>query len=393
MRTLTTLFICLMLSPACCLAQRKKAKGLPPPPTEEELRQEAAERRYEEMLDNTRSITVIDSLVTDKDAFLSQLRLTSDVGRFSDPQRLFSANEDLPATGHVAFVNALSSAVYYTQADTSGNYRLFAAFRNGSTWTPPAPLEGIEPYPYADYPFVQADGATLYFAAESEDGLGGLDLYVTRFNRETQQYVRPENMGFPFNSTANDYLLATDETSGVALLVTDRRQPDDKVCLYWLSLKDVFEGAPYNPPADVDDPDSLLRAYAEISSVAATQTDAKSIDRIRRQWKNALEFDATDATHGMRFIINDHRVYTSLSQFKNADARKAAEQWMEAMEQKKAVESELAMLRRNYATTRSEKSRKRISNLENAAANNLQNIRQLEKTFRRLEVQSMDVRP
>ena len=126
---------------------------------------------------------------------------------------------------------------------------------------------------------MQADGVTLYFAAESDDGLGGLDLYVTRFNQETGKYVRPENLGLPYNSPANDYLFATDETAGVALLVTDRRQPADKVCLYWLSIDSVFEGTPYHPDssassdaAELEADTVQLRAYAALSSIAATMS-------------------------------------------------------------------------------------------------------------------------
>lgn len=383
----------LLFLPLTGIAQRHRPKAAPQPPTEEELRSMALQQRYDEMLTGTRSITVIDSLVTDKDAFLSAMRLTHDAGRFSEPGKLFHADAALPPMGKAAFVNALSSAVYYTQADTAGQYQLWAAFRNGPVWSSPSPLEGLGTYAYADFPFVQADGVTLYFSAESDDGLGGLDLYVTRFNQETGKYVRPENMGLPYNSPANDYLFATDETAGVALLVTDRSQPADKVCLYWISIDSVFEGAPYRPASPVSpdatetEADTLqLRAYAALSSIAATQSDVKAVERVRRQWHDALAEDAQAPGQGVRFIINDRTIYHSLSEFKNADARRTAEEWQEALMQKRAVESELSMLRKNYASLRSEKTRLRIQGLESAAAENLRVLHRLEKLFRQQEI-------
>lgn len=394
MRHLTRLLVCtLLILPLTSFAQRHRSKAAPQPPTEEELRNMALQQRYDEMLTGTRSITVIDSLVTDKDAFLSAMRLTRDAGSFSEPRKLFNADAALPPMGKAAFVNALSSAVYYTQADTAGAYRLWAAFLNGPVWSSPSPLEGLGTYAYADFPFVQADGVTLYFAAESDDGLGGLDLYVTRFNQETGKYVRPENLGLPYNSPANDYLFATDETAGVALLVTDRRQPADKVCLYWLSIDSVFEGTPYHPDssassdaAELEADTVQLRAYAALSSIAATQSDAKTVERLRRQWQDALAEDIQAPGQGVRFVINDRTIYHSLSQFKNADARRTAEEWQEALMQKRAVESELSMLRKSYANLQSEKTRRRIHSLESAAAENLRVLRRLEKLFRQQEL-------
>lgn len=36
----------------------------------------------------------------------------------------------------------------------------------------------------------------------------------------------------PFNSTANEYLLAIDDYDTLGWLVTDRNQPADSVCIY-----------------------------------------------------------------------------------------------------------------------------------------------------------------
>lgn len=251
----------------------------------------------------------------------------------------------------------------------------------------PAPLPNLDTYDYADYPFVAADGVTLYFAAESNEGIGGLDLYVTRLNTETRQYVRPENMGFPFNSPANDYLLATDENSGVGALVTDRRQPDDKVCIYWFALDGLLDNIPYAPPADAENPDSLRQAFADIASIAATQKgNEELVSNIRRQWSATMKSDsqASRKIH-QRFIVNDNTVYTSLGQFHSTQARKAAEEWIKGEGQLRQMTEEMNALRANYAVTRSKKTQQRLQNLETALESLRDSQRKLAKKFRKAE--------
>lgn len=351
---------------------------------------EVLAQRIEEMLENTRNIVFIDSLVTDKDAFLSELRLSNDAGRFTNPDILFSSDEEQHVVGQCAFVNSLSSAVYYTQSDKSNEYSLYASFRNGGSWAVPLPLQGIGSFPYVDFPFVAADGVTLYFSAESEDGLGGLDLYVTRLNAETRQYVRPENLGFPFNSTANDYMLATDENAGIGVLVTDRRQPDDKVCIYWFILDDLLEGTPYSPPASVEDPDAVLRAYADISSIATTQKGKEQkVNKVLLQWKDALQTEQIAETEQHHFIICDKIIYKTLSQFKSSEARSSAARWAEGEILLRQMAAETDLLRHDYAITRSIKAQKRLQNLENALLSLRLSQQSLAKEFRQKELEKL----
>ena len=60
-----------------------------------------------------------------------------------------------------------------------------------------------------------ADGITIYFGSEGHEGLGGYDIFTSRFNSETADYLPPQNVGMPFNSPYNDYMMAFDELAGV----------------------------------------------------------------------------------------------------------------------------------------------------------------------------------
>ena len=89
-----------------------------------------------------------------------------------------------------------------------------------------------EPEDNLNYPFMLSDGQTLYFAAKNEESLGGYDIYMTRYDNDERKYLAPENLGMPFNSPANDYLLVIDEFNNLGGFASDRNQPADSVCLY-----------------------------------------------------------------------------------------------------------------------------------------------------------------
>lgn len=389
-------FICLILaaftlSAAPSFAQKRgtKAKAIQkaPEPTPEELEAQAIaeqrEKRIEEMLPGTRLVTFIDSAVVDKDDFLSHLNITPDAGRFTDPQTLFSDREAEYVTGRGAFVNSLSSAVYFSAADSLGDVRLHAAFRNGGRWSVPQKLEGLDDFSYQDYPFLLTDGVTLYFSAASDDGIGGLDLYATRYNSSSRQFVRPENLGFPFNSTANDYLLAIDETAGIGVLVSDRRQPDDKVCIYWFIPEENYALYEY----DEDDEESVAEArnIAEIISIGQTQINKSVVDAARRRWKASFADSSQNVEKLYRFIINDDLVLSTLDEFKATEARNTAERWLTMCEQLEELSSQLEILRCDYSQTHSQKAAQQILNLEVQVQQLRVEVPKLAKSYRQLE--------
>lgn len=86
------------------------------------------------------------------------------------------------------------------------------------------------------FPFLLSDGIRLLFARKDHLGLGGYDLYLSRYNWERKSYLEPTLLGMPFNSPANDYLLAYDESQDKSYLVSDRDCPSGKIHIY------IFDG-------------------------------------------------------------------------------------------------------------------------------------------------------
>ncbi len=81
-------------------------------------------------------------------------------------------------------------------------------------------------------PFLLSTGYTLIFARQSKDGIGGADLYYTRYNTEKKTFYKAKILGMPFNSIYNDYLFAYDDKQNLSYLVSDRFCPKDSLVLY-----------------------------------------------------------------------------------------------------------------------------------------------------------------
>lgn len=72
---------------------------------------------------------------------------------------------------------------------------------------------------------ISSDGSLILFSAETEEGYGGLDLYVTKLvDRATNHYGKPENLGPVINTAKDDFspFLAPD---GQTLYFSSRGRP------------------------------------------------------------------------------------------------------------------------------------------------------------------------
>lgn len=348
-------------------------------------------QRAQQMMEGTENVVFIDSLVVSRDAFLQAFPLHSDcgkVGRLGDLMKGVPA--DSPAATITAYRNQLADIILYHTTDSTGVSKLCASSLIAGEWTAPTLLPGLcELEGQQGYPFVMQDGLTLYFAAQTDEGLGGYDIYVTRYNAENKRYVHPENIGMPFNSPANDYMYVVDELSNVGWFVTDRRQPADKVCIYFFqpnTMRETFTIAP-------DDALGLerLRRAARIMSIAETQTDAELVANARKRLRETPQANGDNGETTPRFVINDKKVYTSLQQFKSATARRIAEQWQNEHARLVKLEQLLESSRKTLATTpkehRSEASNAAILKLEQDCSALAQQVKTLEKNMRSAELQ------
>ena len=169
--------------------------------------------------------------------------------------------------------------------------------------------------------------------------MGGLDIFVSRYNTSTGKYLKPENIGMPFNSEGNDYLYVIDEANNLGWFATDRRQPADTVCVY------VFIPSERNQKFNYENEDiHAIHRAARITSIEESQTDLAAV-RAARQRLTLLRYQlAEKAEQGsFTYIIDDFTTYHDVDDFKCPDAAKMFQTWTDL---KHKYESDLARLNR-----------------------------------------------
>lgn len=75
-------------------------------------------------------------------------------------------------------------------------------------------------------PFYQADVKTLWFSSLGHPSLGGLDIFKSE--QVDGNWSRPQNIGIPFNSAADDYFFVLKKSGEGAFVSSNRRKGDTK---------------------------------------------------------------------------------------------------------------------------------------------------------------------
>jgi hypothetical protein len=198
-----------------------------------------------------------------------------------------------------------------------------------------------------NYPFLQADGVTIYYASDGDNSMGGYDLFITRYNPTTDSYLAPENIGMPFNSPFNDYMMVIDDQRKVGWFATDRYQPAGKVMIYTFIPNEV------KIIVHSEDKD-YLRRVAQLKTyhrVAASVPDSTFLpDSPVQASKTQFEF-----------VLNDTTIYTKATQFKSKEALKLWSELQAFSTELNTKTKELSDLRSKYARSEKESERSAIS--------------------------------
>ena len=373
----------LLLLSTCIATQaqkRKKTKGKAVK-TEMTEEQERVEAMRERMLPSTAQVMFIDSVVTDKAGFISKIPLNSESGEIGTTGEAADTAASIPGG---TYVNEFGNKRFYAKADTSGHYRLYTADKLGGKWTGERLIDEFgDEFEDINFPYMMADGVTLYFAAKGKEGLGGYDIYMTRYDRETGRFYEPENAGLPYNSTGNDYYCVIDEFDNIGWLVTDRRQPNGKVCIY------TFVPAETRTAYDIEAVgESKVESLADIRSISDTWTDDAKLQAARTRLK-AMTARKSDAGRSqMAFVVNDRTVYTSAADFKSPTNRQRFTKLCNMKDNAAELAESLDDMRLEYAKSSSASKRQlgaSILKAERQFETLEANIKKLEKEIRNTE--------
>lgn len=338
-------------------------------------------KRLYRMIRNTAKICFIDSFTVSKDDFFQTYMLgkaTGEIGSYSD----FFSKE---GNGDV-FAPEMGNTVLYSHEDADNQFRLYQAYKSFDQWVDATQIE----IPGADgdlrYPFLESDGVTIYFAGNGSASIGGYDIFVSRLNPSTGRYLAPENIGMPFNSTANDYMYVIDEVNNLGWFATDRRQPEDTVCIY------VFVPEEFRRTYQYEGGDTAaIHRASRLISIKESQSDL-DLMRSGRQSLTMLRYNIleNESNHSFTFVIDDLTDYHEVSDFRNDKAREKFVAWEGMKEQYQNDAAHLEKLRNQYADASRqdrEKMTQQILTLENSVLEMERTIASEEIVIRNLELE------
>lgn len=340
-----------------------------------------AQSIFNDLLSSTAKVMFIDSVVVDKNDFLHTIQLNSESGSILSYEDFFHKQPQIPCA---VYLNEFNNRCFYAYGDTLTGTSLYSMDKIGGSWSEPKPLKEFgESFPDQNYPFLMTDGITLYFAAKGEHSLGGYDIFMTLFDSESGDFYKPENIGLPYNSTANDYLIAFNEVDTLGWLVSDRYQPAGKVCIYTFVPtfpRIGFQGENLSA--------GELKRIAELRSIKDTWGFGNREAAMKRLQAMRSNLERTQKKNASHFVINDRRVIYQPDDLLSPTAKKFYTQYLEVSEMLHKNKERIKQLREEYHNASADKRQKMstsILKLEKDIAQQQKDCNSLIKKVRQAE--------
>jgi tetratricopeptide (TPR) repeat protein len=269
-------------------------------------------------------LAMLDSVTVPKEMMLETCLLSAEAGQLQ-----------YDSIAGIDYINQRGDYKLWSQVVNDEQVLCFS-HRLLDTWTTPETLPSTVNFTSQQLsPYLMGDGVTLYFAAMDSNGLGGLDIYVTRYNTVTEQYTKPDNVGMPYNSPANEYMLILDEMQQVGYIATDRSAPEGYVTIY------SFVIPKYKQYWKDIAPDSIV-AYAQFRHMEWASEEEQT--NVPTQAINK----PTRSNNSIHFVLNDSVIYTSMDDFVSSDAYLIYAEWEAQQLQLTNEQEQLKQLRDQY---------------------------------------------
>lgn len=333
------------------------------------------------MLRGVEQVIVIDSIVVNKFDFLDAISLSPEAGSLD---LLIPFTKDSLEFRPTIFTSERGNVRFFAKKDTAGYYQLYQQNLIGNNnWNKTEPLNGlVNDSINLNYPYMLSDGVTLYFASDNpQTSLGEYDIMVTRFNPDNNIFLKPENLGMPFNSIYNDYLYIIDEYNDLGWFVSDRFQPKEKVCIYIFIPNKIKRT--YNSEAI---PADKLKSLALLKDIKQTWTDKQTVQDALARLNAIKNLDPEEKKlNGNSFIINDNKTYFSEDDFKSEKARDLFKQYQLLQKDLQKNTDNLDIYRTEYVKS-NKKTNHAIIDLEKQIISLRSQLKELEKQIRKEEL-------
>ncbi len=279
-------------------------------------------------------IKIIGKDTLPKSEILNYYHLSKEAGQIIPADEFFRTGVD---PGQIIFRTERGNEVYFPIQETEGTWNIYKIVRLLDSWNEAEPLNEPINTEWDDlHPFLMSDGVTLYFCSNRPGGMGGLDIYQSFYDQDSKTFSPPSNMGPPFNSPADDYLMVPDDFQNKAWFATNRGLSDDKIVvaeIIWDNsvIKNNTESI------------NQLRNLASLPISDEEQSKNSSFTNARNDNKK------NNVKNEINFLITDTLIYTRYNQFQSTQARETFKAGFKTEQKKDSLIKLMDIKRKTYS--------------------------------------------
>ncbi len=291
------------------------------------------------MLERVEHIQIIDSINVDFDDFFKFYKLSNESGSLNSTSILPA---QFPSAKHsIVFQPESKSQMVWAMSDSLGYTTLVSsALLSDNVWESPVNLgENLNNGGSANYPYIMPDGITLYYANNGDNSIGGYDILFTR--KDEDGFLQPQNIGMPYNSPHNDYMLVIDETTGIGWWASDRNQIEGKVTIYIFIPNETRINYPIDTP-------NLIN-LAKINSIKDSWVDSANYSEILNRLNKIMLSAKATSSKAFSLSLPNGKIYTSIDDFSNQSAVDAMQEYLDAVKEYNANINRVSSLRKTYS--------------------------------------------
>jgi len=231
--------------------------------------------------------------------------------------------------------------IIYSAQGIDGSFDLFEITREeGTQWSAPEPIAEINTSGNEIFPIVSTNGRTLWFASDGQPGIGGYDLFISRWDDSQKAWSIPENLGFPYSSTGDDILYFDTPDGNWSVIASTRDSDPGTATIYVME----FDGNPIK--TSISDL-SKIQAAARLD-IKGTSTSSKP--KSQTSQKHDAQTDVyTNAVRNMRDIQKAYQEILKVLDIRRADYDKAS-----TTEQQNTLSRDISNLEIKAATAKSQ---------------------------------------
>jgi Outer membrane protein and related peptidoglycan-associated (lipo)proteins len=216
-------------------------------------------------------------------------------GKWKNPEPFAYNNVKKYSVGHAAL--SLDGKILYFVSDMPGGFGgtdiWYCELQKDGSWGKCKNAgKGINTTGNELFPSIAPDG-TLYFSSDGMPGMGGLDIFRT--GGERNQWAKPVNMRYPFNSPGDDFASFVDNNLASGYLSSNRENGKGNDDIYSFVFQKskallVLAGTAYDKQSKKVLPGASVTLFDDNNNIVARQQQTQPDGRFAFDLDKAIQY-------------------------------------------------------------------------------------------------------